>query len=708
MRDQTHDVRRPPTATNRFVVYVATAANLAIAITKFVAAAVSGSSAITVSRYMLRMKAVPTKSIIAALVIAAIVLTIVFFNWNWVRGPVSSYMSAQLHRPFAINGDLRVSFGRTTLIQADDVVIANASWAHDNMPLAQVGQVAFHVDTWKLLRGQIVLPDIRLVKPQLMLERDTEGKGNWQFPIGAGSSTKIGALHIDDGVVHYRDPALNSDVTLHFASAAPQSGNSQPTIHFNGRGTLQKRPFTIEGRGAALLSLRETSKPYQVQMQAHAGATHVAFDGTFVPLQPQDVNGNFKLDGPDMSELYPIIPIPLPWTPAYRLSGHLTHQNDTWSFHRFNGKMGHSDLAGTVTLTLGGKRPFITGNVTSDKLDYKDLGGFVGIPPANQSPKEKKAAAQRQRVAAKRMAAKQAKSSRVLPATSYNVERLRSVDADVKFRGKHVIAFNLPFDSLSTHLELRNGVLKMRPLDFGVAGGHVVSNVTLDAHQPTIHTEAQIGVRNVELKRLFPKLESSKGSAGKFGGQGHVTAVGNSPAQMLGSMDGELALIMSGGYASTLILVLTNLDLARAAQLLIGGDTTSRIRCVVADFHIRHGKAIVRTLVADTSAVNIQGRGNVNFHDEQYDLHIKADSKKPSPLALKGPIAIAGTFKHPDVRPVIEKEAARVGAAIALGILATPLAALLPLIDLGNAENSDCGALIKNARKNVGKDRQRH
>ncbi|HEX5464026.1 MAG TPA: AsmA-like C-terminal region-containing protein, partial [Burkholderiales bacterium] len=229
-----------------------------------------------------------------------------------------------------------------------------------------------------------------------------------------------------------------------------------------------------------------------------------------------------------------------------------------------------------------------------------------------------------------------------------------------------------------------------------------------DAHQPKIHTEAQISVRNVELKRLFPKLESSKGSAGKFGGQGHLTAVGNSPAEMLGSMDGELALIMAGGYASTLILVLTNLDLARAAQLLIGGDKTSRIRCVVADFHIKHGKAIVRTLVADTSAVNIKGRGNVNFHDERYDLHIKADSKKPSPLALKGPIAIAGTFKHPDIKPVIGKEAARVGAAIVLGVLATPLAALLPLIDLGNAKNSDCSALIHNARQNVGKDKARH
>ncbi len=45
MRDQTHGVQRSPSATSSFVVYVATAANLAVAITKFIAAAVSGSSA---------------------------------------------------------------------------------------------------------------------------------------------------------------------------------------------------------------------------------------------------------------------------------------------------------------------------------------------------------------------------------------------------------------------------------------------------------------------------------------------------------------------------------------------------------------------------------------------------------------------------------------------------------------------------------------
>jgi hypothetical protein len=41
--------------------------------------------------------------------------------------------------------------------------------------------------------------------------------------------------------------------------------------------------------------------------------------------------------------------------------------------------------------------------------------------------------------------------------------------------------------------------------------------------------------------------------------------------------------------------------------------------------------------------------------------------------------------------------AARIGAAVGLGILAPPLA-LLPLIDLGNAPDADCRALYQNAQ----------
>jgi uncharacterized protein involved in outer membrane biogenesis len=158
---------------------------------------------------------------------------------------------------------------------------------------------------------------------------------------------------------------------------------------------------------------------------------------------------------------------------------------------------------------------------------------------------------------------------------------------------------------------------------------------------------------------------------------------------------------MRGGESSTLRLVLTNIDLARAAQLLIGGDETAAIHCAVGAFHAKSGVLTPDLFVVDTSAELITGTGSIDFRTEQYDLHLKADSKTPSILALKGPVVIGGTFKAPSVHPEMGPLMARIGASVGLGALAGPLA-LLPLIDLGDAPNADCKALYQDARVQAG------
>jgi uncharacterized protein involved in outer membrane biogenesis len=330
----------------------------------------------------------------------------------------------------------------------------------------------------------------------------------------------------------------------------------------------------------------------------------------------------------------------------------------------------------------------------SRRLDYKDLGGLVGLPPANEPPSTRTAAQNKE-------AAKRERSGRALPTRPYQVDKFRLVDANVRFKGKRFQASNLPLDDMDATFELRDGVLRFRPLDFGVAGGRVSSTLTLDAREKVIRTEGDVTVRNVELGRIAPGLRPPKGSAGSMGGRARFTAKGNSVADMLASSNGEVALISRGGDVSKLAVVLTNLDLARATQLLLGGDTNSQIRCIVADFVAVDGTMFARRLVMDTEVEKVVGEGSVDFARERYDLRLNAQSKRPSLLALRGPIVVDGTFKTPRVRPEVGRIAARVGASVALGAALTPLAALLPLIDMGGHPDADCAALIDEAKENV-------
>jgi len=360
---------------------------------------------------------------------------------------------------------------------------------------------------------------------------------------------------------------------------------------------------------------------------------------------------------------------------------------------RIKGIVGESDLSGAFQVDVSTRRAKTTADLASARFNYKDLGGFIGLPPGEL--------ARPQTAAQQKEAQRRALLPRVLPDKPFELTKLREHDADVKFRGTSVKWGDVPMDNLVAHLKLQNGVMRFDPLDFGIADGHIVSNVVLDVNRSTAQAQGEINARNVELKRIFPRLASPQGSAGRFGGRARFRTEGNSVAQLFASANGEATFSMRGGEASTLALVLTNLDLARAAELILKGDETAEIRCAITAVHATGGVVKPDLLVVDSTAVVITGEGTIDLREERYDLRLKGDSKRASLLALRGPILISGTFRTPIVGPAIGPVAARVGAAVGLGVLSPPLA-LLALVDLGNAADVDCRALNEQARAQTG------
>ncbi len=639
------------------------------------------------------MKAISTVAarVVIFLVVAfgVAVLALVFFPWNTLRGPMAQYFSHELGRPVTIGGDLDVKLGWTPRIQVDDVSIGNAPWAKDPQ-MAHVKRINVRVKLLSLFFGAPVVPAVELVEPQLLLEKNRDGAANWLFgDSGRAPAVRLGTINVDRGTVHYRDPALRADINVKLQSA-PATAGSAASLGFTGEGTLRGEPFHIDGQGMGVSALRKVDEPYQLALHARAGATDVRFAGTVVPSEVENIKGELQLQGKDLSQLYPIVPLPIPWTPPYKLTGQLAHSGAHWSYRQLKGKVGDSDLAGDASVDLSQARPSVSADFSSRRFDYKDLGGLVGLPPGEPTSGVK--TPEQQRVTARR-----AVSTRVLPDKPFELERLRLVDADIKFRGTSVTWTDAPIDNLSMHLLLKDGVLSFEPVDFGIAGGHVVGKLSLDANGPIARSQGDIEIRNVELKRIFPKLASPQGTAGRFGGRANFKAQGGSIAAMAAAANGETALIMRGGEASTLALVMTNLDLARALALLLQGDQTSQIRCAVGSFRIADGRMAPQFLVIDTSAVTIYGEGAIDFREEKYDLLLKASSKKPSLLALRGPILVGGTFKTPVIRPEPAALTTRLGAAAGLASIAPPLA-LLALVDLGGAPDVDCGKIIADTK----------
>jgi uncharacterized protein involved in outer membrane biogenesis len=128
--------------------------------------------------------------------------------------------------------------------------------------------------------------------------------------------------------------------------------------------------------------------------------------------------------------------------------------------------------------------------------------------------------------------------------------------------------------------------------------------------------------------------------------------------------------------------------------LLTKKDENTAIRCGVANFHADDGDLKATTLLVDTTQVLITGGGDLNLRSEALDMSLRGGPKKIRLVRLRSPIEIHGSLLHPQVGLQASNLAEQAGAAIALGTLLTPVAALLAFVDPGLAKDADCAGLI--------------
>lgn len=619
-----------------------------------------------------------------------IAVLIAFWDWNWFKGPVERRVSAATGREFEIRGDLDVDLGWTPLVTANDLHLANAKWSKTRDMVA-VRKLDLRIELMPLLRGKMELPYVALERPALVIERNEEGKANWIFPKSdkpsGGRAPDIGQLFIKDGSVTFHEPVLKTDVTLDVRSGKAAKGERAPLLA-EGKGTWRGAPFELEGRVDSPLKLQNKDKPYRMDIRARAGETRARARGALRgQLQFENFNANFEMAGNNLADLYDLLQIPLPDTPPYELNGILNREGDVWSYKKFAGKVGDSDLSGDASIDIGGERPKLTAELVSKRLDFDDLAGLVGAPP---SAKEGETAAPEQ----KREAAEVAAKPTVLPDRPFELEKLRIMDADVMFAAETINAPKLPLEAMKAHLSLEDGVLNIKPLNFRAAGGSIDSRITLDARETSIETTLVAELRGLELPKLMPGVEITKKGAGKISGVAAIQAQGNSIAYMAGSANGDIGLIMGSGHISNLLVELAGLDIAESLKFLINKDREIPLRCAYADFKVTDGQMDTRGLAFDTTDTVIYGEGDIDLRHEGLHMRLLPEPKDRSPLTLRTPLKIGGTFKDPSFRPEAGPIVARVGAAAALYTLAPP-AALLALIETGPGEDIDCGPVAE-------------
>ena len=604
---------------------------------------------------------------VAVLLVAAVLF--LFFGLNTLKGPISRAVEKSTGRELLIEGDIRPSWSLVhPRFRIGRVSFSNAKWGKEKY-LFTAESVDATISVVPLIAGRVVVPELHLQKPVVNLEVDGDGRKNWILEENPRpekrSRVSIHKLTLDEGRLAYDDAARKINIVAQLATDSSGVG-------FKVQGKYSGQALTAAGHGGPVLALRDADDPYPLRAEAKIGNTAAAVDGKITRLIGlEGVDMRVELTGKTMQDLYDILGVAFPHTSPYTTSGHLVRNGKTTRYENFTGKVGSSDIAGTLQVDLGGKRPVMTGDLVSKVLDFADLGPIVGT--------------------------QQSKKSGVLPDAPFDAKRWKSVDADVKVRaGTIKRPEQLPIENLSTRITMRDAVLTLDPLQFGVAGGQLAGPIRLDGRNPPIKADAKIRVDKLQLAKLFPTVKMTRASVGDLNGAIELAGTGDSVARMLGSANGKIGLYMNGGQVSELVMQAAAIDLWGLAKVALKGDEEMPIRCVVGDFGVKNGVMETNALVFDTEVVNVGGSGRIDLKDEQLDLTLFPEPKDRSLASLNSPLYIRGPFKSPKVAPDWKKVATKGAGALIMGVI-NPLLAVIPLVNEGPGKDSNCGKLIAEA-----------
>lgn len=598
------------------------------------------------------------------------------------------------HRDVSVTGDFQLYFDPFDIkFYAEGMRVSNPSWA-SKPDLFRATRIDTRIAPLSLLFGRRHMRWLTLEDGAIDLEYNAEHTTNtWTFSSVKGGKPlelpTIDRATVTGTTVRYRDPRMQLLADLGIDTIRSTGTHIGDAVHFKGTGKLRATPFTVSG---ALLSPNQTVARgrNKLELVADAAHNHITVNGDLPSLADvEKVPLQTTARGRDIAELLNIIGVAVPDTRSYRLKAQMVKDGDLYSFTHMTGRFGDSDLAGSFSVDNVRPRIKLKADLTTRTLDIVDLAPFIGYDPDKVAAKGK-AGAIRQ-VGGHPM---------VLPDTPLNVDALRNFDATLDYKVRTLRAKSLPVSNIDLQLSLDNSLLKLSPLTFDMARGHVSSDITINARANPVFTDYDIRLSPTPMGVLLKGFGvEESGTSGTLSARIKMSGAGNSVHQSLANSNGRIAIVLPHGTFWTRNVQLAELDIGTFVTKMFEHELKKpvEINCGLIGFTVRNGVAAADPILIDTTKNVMLGRGGFSFKTEAIDLAFRADGKKFSLFSGQSPVGIQGYFAKPSIDVISPQLIGRAGAGLGLAVVATPIAGLLAFVDIGDAKSAACGPVLAGA-----------
>ena len=588
-------------------------------------------------------------------VIIGVAIAVSTFDVNQYKPELTQLVEEATGRKLQIGGDIGFKLSLVPTLVIEDIKFSNASWG-SKPEMLSLDKFEVQVSLMPLLSGNIQVNRVILLAPEILLETNKKGIGNWIFESkkteketlsDSGSETTLPAIVINDVYIEnaritYKDGVTGKETKVVIENIETKTDSFDDPLSLLVKIIYNEIPIKIEGSLGSVNQLMANEK-YPIDLDINISDAKIGLHGQVAkPMEGKGLDLDISLDAGSLVSMGKLAGKELPDVGAVKISSHVSEAEGLYTIKGFKADLGKIKIGADGTIgdptkvksfnlainlnlenladlnkLFGGNLPSI-GPVTLStqikdkkgayqlsklkaKVGNTDIAGDVTINLSGKRPALAATLNSRlidlvQFTGDKKTEQKKVKKEKVFSSDPLPFESLKAVNANINISAEQIKTAGLTLEKVKLVLKLNNGKLKISPLNTNVAGGTFAMKMNLDASSgKTGILDIQIDIKNFQLSTLPDFKDKLKG--GKTDLNINLKGKGKSIADIMAGSNGKFLVKMGPGTFKSSSTDAATLDLFSSIKNSIysdksGSSGTTEIICGVINLKIKDGIAI--------------------------------------------------------------------------------------------------------------------